>query len=272
LPTVSSEGEPSSSSSSTVTQQQRHRLAQAQDAAAVEPASPTAAGAAGADPLTDLLLAQLQTMMSEKQALQQQVDNLLRENEQLTELVGYLSSCQPEGALDGATSLSSQLSTRSSGAWWLATLPSAGSSAGPAAADGVQEGAEGAATAAQASGLDTASMTAVQAPRPPLATTVHGSQEAQEGAPNHHLQGEQEQQTEVGPSTPQQAEASQATTSAAGNGTGSSSSGANGVGAEEEQVYATGSLQRQLSEAATDSSDAVGDEALLSLPMPPVAQ
>jgi hypothetical protein len=225
LPTVSSEGEPSSSSSgsSTVVQQQRHRLAQAQDTTAVEPQLP----AAGADPLTDVLLAQLQTLMSEKQSLQQQVNNLLRENEQLTELVGYLSSFQTDGvALDGQTSLGSQLSGQGSGAWWFATLPSAGSGAVPVVADGGQEGAEGGAAAGQGVGQDTASMADPQA-----------------------------------------------TTLATGDNTGSSSSGSPGGHVpKEDHVGATAPLQQQLSEAATEYSDAASDEGvLLSLPMPPVA-
>lgn len=225
LPTVSSEGEPSSSSSgsSTVAQQQRHRLAQAQDSDAVEPQLP----AAGADPLTDVLLAQLQTLMSEKQSLQQQVNNLLRENEQLTELVGYLSSFQTDGvALDGQTSLGSQLSGQGSGAWWFATLPSAGSGAVPVVADGGQEGAEGGAAAGQGVGQDTASMADPQA-----------------------------------------------TTLATGDNTGSSSSGSPGGHVpKEDHVGATAPLQQQLSEAATEYSDAASDEGvLLSLPMPPVA-
>lgn len=48
-------------------------------------------GPAVADPLVDMLLQQLHDVMHDKQALQQECGELRSQNEQLSELVGYLS-------------------------------------------------------------------------------------------------------------------------------------------------------------------------------------
>ena len=48
-------------------------------------------GLGPADPMIDCLLAQVNSLMQERQALQAVTDQLKRENEQLHELVGYLS-------------------------------------------------------------------------------------------------------------------------------------------------------------------------------------
>jgi hypothetical protein len=48
-------------------------------------------GLGPADPMIDCLLAQVNNLMQERQALQAVADQLRRENEQLHELVGYLS-------------------------------------------------------------------------------------------------------------------------------------------------------------------------------------
>lgn len=52
------------------------------------------------DPLTDMLIAQVNTLMQEKRSLLTENENLKRDLEQLQELVGYLSLLQEEGAAD----------------------------------------------------------------------------------------------------------------------------------------------------------------------------